>query len=48
MRRALLLEWPALTVIYGLMPWHVERLTWDELEQYRRQAAEFSALRMRG
>jgi hypothetical protein len=49
-RRALLLEWPAITFLYGLMPWHVdgrETLTWDELEQYRLQAKEFSALKAR-
>ena len=37
MRRALLKQWPALTKFYGLMPWHVERLTLDELDQYLRQ-----------
>ena len=36
-RRALLRQWPALTKFFGLMPWHVDRLTIDELNEYLRQ-----------
>ena len=36
MRRALheLRAWPALSRVYGLMPWDVERLTPDEVTAY--------------
>ena len=40
MRRALLQQWPALTKFYGLMPWHVELLTLEELGEYVRQLAD--------
>lgn len=34
MRRALLSAWPALSRVYGLHPWQVDRLTPDELNAY--------------
>lgn len=34
MRRALLRAWPALSRVYGLMPWHTGRLTPDEVRGY--------------
>lgn len=41
MRRALLKQWPALSKFYGLFPWDVDRLTFDELRQYLDQYAEY-------
>lgn len=37
MRRQLLKELPSLTYHYGLKPWEVERLTFREIAEYRRQ-----------
>lgn len=37
MRRALLRSWPALSRFYGLKPWHVDRLTVEEINEYLRQ-----------
>lgn len=34
MRRAIAPAWPALSRVYGLHPWDVERLTPDELRAY--------------
>ena len=34
MRRALQRAWPALSRVYGLMPWDVEQLTPDEVRGY--------------
>lgn len=34
MRRALLQAWPALSRVYGLHPWDVERMTPDEVRGY--------------
>ncbi len=34
MRRAIASAWPALSRVYGLHPWDVERLTPDELRAY--------------
>jgi hypothetical protein len=39
-RRALLRSWPALTQFYGLFPWDVDRITFDELNEYIRQLSE--------
>ena len=36
-RRALVDEWPALSRLYGLHPWDVERLTEAELAGYLEQ-----------
>ena len=33
----LLQRLPALTAFYGLRPWEVEDMTFDELEEYLRQ-----------
>ncbi|HET7486834.1 MAG TPA: hypothetical protein VFJ85_02830 [Acidimicrobiales bacterium] len=41
MRRALLRSLPALTHFYGLRPWEVEMLTFDELREYQRQMADY-------
>lgn len=41
MIRALLLrEWPALSYLFGLHPWDVERLNVLELTEYREQAQQ--------
>lgn len=34
MRRAIAPAWPALSRVYGLHPWDVERLTPDEIRAY--------------
>ena len=34
MRRALLKAWPALSRVYGLLPWQVGDLTPDEVRAY--------------
>lgn len=41
MRRALLEELPALTKFYGVMPWHLERMTLREINEYRTQLAAY-------
>ena len=33
-RRALVDEWPALSHLYGIHPWDMDRLTLAELEAY--------------
>lgn len=35
-RRALLKRLPALTAVYGLRPWELEKMTLDELRTYLR------------
>lgn len=42
MRRAHLKAWPALSHLYGLHPWDIERLTVDELREYVRHARSMS------
>lgn len=34
MRRAHLKAWPALSHLYGLHPWDIDRLTYAELREY--------------
>lgn len=40
-RRSLRKEWPALSFLYGIHPWDVERLSYTELDQYQEQAKQF-------
>lgn len=40
MRRAIAAAWPALSRVYGLHPWDVERLTPDELRAYLAELAD--------
>lgn len=34
------MQLPALTHFYGLRPWEIERLTFEEVDEYLRQLAE--------
>ncbi len=40
MRRALCKQWPALSQLYGLHPWDLDRLTGDEVGAYLNDLAE--------
>jgi hypothetical protein len=40
-RRRLLRQWPALSHLYGLHPWDVERLTIDEMDAYLDDLVEY-------
>lgn len=41
MRADLLRQLPALTHFYGLRPWEVEQLTFEELAEYQRQLDDY-------
>lgn len=41
MRALLVREWPALSYLFDLKPWHADLLSVAELMEYRRQAAEW-------
>lgn len=47
MRAALLHQWPALSRLFGLHPWDVDRLTFDELRAYLEHFEEIAAARAR-
>ena len=38
MRARLVRAWPTLSHYFGIHPWDLERLTWDEIDVYLRAA----------